>query len=924
MAMATTPWTETPVVDNTFDEVNSAISGSKVVWQDYRNKTSGCPSAQNCLAADIYMRDLGAGAEQQLTTTANGLDPDISGSKVVWRDWDTGKIVVYDLTDSTRFDASTIGGTVQQVTPAISGNRVVWADYRNSSDYGDIYMRDLAAGADVAVAPGDPAPVKPRRDKRNPDIDGSIVVWEDWRNAFQDAQGWWHNPDIYAKDVVSGTVYPVCTNTDDQYSPVVSGTRVFWQDYRNGNWDIYMKDLAAGVETRLTTNTLHQSWPSADGDFVVFKDTRDGDEDIYLKRISTGVEQPVNTDPAGNGAAAQKISVISGTTIAWIDKRAGNWDIYSARDTAPPQILSTSPTGPLAATAATIQATYADSGMAVNPATVAVTLDLTPLTGCSISDSALSCPVAGLSPGAHSFTVSLADLDGNATSATTSFTVDTTGPVISGVAPSGWLTSPDTTLSAVYADAGTGIDAAAVHLLLDGVAAGPCNWDQAAISCAATGLADGPHTIAVGVADNAGNISSATAAFQVDSRVDSTLLSLTPVDPGGVQISLAYADAGSGIDLSQVAVLMDGTAITGCQVAAAQTGCAVTGLSYGPHTVVASVADLAGNLRLDSGSFFTDDLIHPVVTAGGPQGTITSGGATITAFFTDASPSSGVDAGSASMMIDGAAMGSCTASAASISCDVDNLGDGDHDVSVTVSDNSGLQGGATWSFTVDGAIPFITDLQPASGARTNNPRLLISTGYAANGRGIDVASIRVYLDGTDVTDLSLVAPASITYQPPEAAPLADGLHTARFVIADTFGAVADRNWSFTVTSPRIAVSFSRSYWGSYSDFVQRRLAVDYQVQATGTGAVNQMRLDTAFASGRVMLGTPLPLELGSLPPDGKLVFTLTYIVPAGVTAFQADNHTSFRDDGGNLYGFGGYGPTGPAACVADCDASRGS
>ena len=235
---------------------------------DYRNKlltapNTGCSSAQNCTAADIYARDLAGGSERKLTATYNGLDPDISGNLVVWRNWDSGRIVVYNLTSDTQQDVST--AATQMVGPAISGNRVVWTDYRNSINYGDIYMRDLAQPNDTFVSRGSDLPgaatvPDAKKDKRNADIDGDIVVWEDMRNAYQDAQGWWHNPDIYTKNLFTGIEQAVCTNPD-QYNPVVSGNRIFWQDYRNGNWDISMKDHPPAGDTPYH-NTSAQSWPS--------------------------------------------------------------------------------------------------------------------------------------------------------------------------------------------------------------------------------------------------------------------------------------------------------------------------------------------------------------------------------------------------------------------------------------------------------------------------------------------------------------------------------------------------------------------------------------------------------------------------------------------------------------------------------------
>ncbi len=324
---------ESPVVSDPLDQVNPAISGSTVVWQDYRNKEnpaydpSGCNQVRDCTAADIYVRDLSTGSEQRLTTAAEGMDPDIDGDLVVWRDWNTGKIVVHDLADGTWRNASTMDGTVQMVTPAVSGSTVVWTDYRNSSKYGDIYMRDLSRPADepLSRASTDPAIPEVKKDKRRPDIDGDIVVWEDWRNAYQDDWGWWHNPDIYMKNLSTGVEQSVCTDTSDQYSPAVAGNRVYWMDYRSGNWDIYMLDLATGIESQVTFDHTDQSWPAADGDFVTWKDTRNGNEDIYRLNVVSGIQEAVTTD-----AASQKIPSISGSTVVWVDKRAGNWDIYQA------------------------------------------------------------------------------------------------------------------------------------------------------------------------------------------------------------------------------------------------------------------------------------------------------------------------------------------------------------------------------------------------------------------------------------------------------------------------------------------------------------------------------------------------------------------------------------------------------------------
>ena len=56
-------WVETSVRTDAYDQANASVSGSVVVWQDYRNKQqvppntgTGCPAAQNC-TADHARRD---------------------------------------------------------------------------------------------------------------------------------------------------------------------------------------------------------------------------------------------------------------------------------------------------------------------------------------------------------------------------------------------------------------------------------------------------------------------------------------------------------------------------------------------------------------------------------------------------------------------------------------------------------------------------------------------------------------------------------------------------------------------------------------------------------------------------------------------------------------------------------------------------
>jgi beta propeller repeat protein len=114
----------------------------------------------------------------------------------------------------------------------------------------------------------------------------------------------------------------------EQLYPAISGTRVVWQDQRNGHWDIYLKEAAqgTGTSTRLTTNAGNQEFPTVDGHFVVWQDDRNGGNgwDLYGYDLQAGSEFLVYS-----GAGDQTQPFVSGNWVAWQDNRGGDWDVYA-------------------------------------------------------------------------------------------------------------------------------------------------------------------------------------------------------------------------------------------------------------------------------------------------------------------------------------------------------------------------------------------------------------------------------------------------------------------------------------------------------------------------------------------------------------------------------------------------------------------
>ncbi|HEY4442452.1 MAG TPA: copper amine oxidase N-terminal domain-containing protein [Candidatus Elarobacter sp.] len=95
--------------------------------------------------------------------------------------------------------------------------------------------------------------------------------------------------------------------------------------------------------------------------------------------------------------------------------------------------------------------------------------------------------------------------------------------------------------------------------------------------------------------------------------------------------------------------------------------------------------------------------------------------------------------------------------------------------------------------------PQIVEIAPAFGMTVNSNRPSIyATYHTPTDIGISVSSVRIEVNGLDVTASSTRTETFITYSPGIA--LADGPVTVRVSVADNAGNVATRNWSFTIRS----------------------------------------------------------------------------------------------------------------------------
>lgn len=172
----------------------------------------------------------------------------------------------------------------------------------------------------------------------------------------------------------------------------------------------------------------------------------------------------------------------------------------------------------------TLSAKLTDAFSGVNPASIRVKIGETVLEHTYNAETgtvSASVPTE-LADGWHDATVEVADLVGNANSATWRVGVDVTPPTITNMLPSAntELNESALEISAVVTDALSGIKSDSIVLKLnDTVVAHTYDAEAGKVSFNATGLANGAQTVFISVNDNAGNTSSTSWVFNIMLRV---------------------------------------------------------------------------------------------------------------------------------------------------------------------------------------------------------------------------------------------------------------------------------------------------------------------------------------------------------------------------------------------------------------------
>lgn len=225
-------------------------------------------------------------------------NPGIDGDIVVWEDGrhgsDNSEVYWVRLSDPNLIQ-NRIELPGKQVYPSVYGNTIVWQDDRASSNR-DIYMYDVVSGT-ITNLPD-------TAHQRRPDVSAQAVVCESYAGGVYNVVFW---------NASAGQFQLIAPYSASQLDPAVDGTFVVWEDYRGGTPQIYGCDLGDGVPAfALALSAGNQLRPSISGSIIVWEEVAAETTTLKAFNIDTNLVIWTHTLPFVAASAG-----ISDGVIVW-------------------------------------------------------------------------------------------------------------------------------------------------------------------------------------------------------------------------------------------------------------------------------------------------------------------------------------------------------------------------------------------------------------------------------------------------------------------------------------------------------------------------------------------------------------------------------------------------------------------------------
>lgn len=524
----------------------------------------------------------------------------------------------------------------------------------------------------------------------------------------------------------------------------------------------------------------------------------------------------------------RNVTLTAQTTLrVTLDSKPGSYLILnlggaSADHTAPVLTIATPADGKAVNTATpAISLAYSDpvgtgepaaSGVDVNSLKVTLDgVDRTALFTRRSGDASGAVPAdLALTPGSHTITATVRDLAGNTATATSRFTVDLTAPQVRIAEPAAgaYLATATPTIRVTYQD-NAALDLSTLKVLVNGVDRTSLftkTATEATLTLTAeTALPQGANQISAEIRDTAGNLDSASVAFNVDLTPPRIVIGSPAAGSRHgspeIPIAITYSDD-QALAPATLRVRLDGNLLAGLTVEADGATGTASGVANGSHTLTVRIFDRAGNQANASVTFLVDRTAPGIrVVAPEPGAFVKTASPALRLEYSD---EDGVDTATLKVQLNGTDVtplftigtGAATAELAGAL----TLPEGVATITAEIRDLTGNTGTTTSAFTVDTVAPAVSIGAPTGPVNSATPAASVT--YSDSGSGINVASLRILLDGADVTGLFAVAAGEAVGTPQT---LADGAHTLQVTVSDRAGNASTATGPFVVdTTPPLA------------------------------------------------------------------------------------------------------------------------
>jgi len=351
-----------------------------------------------------------------------------------------------------------------------------------------------------------------------------------------------------------------------------------------------------------------------------------------------------------------------------------------------------------------------------------------------------------LADGSHTFSVKVTDAATNNSTATFTWTVDTTAPTATiDTKPSDPTNSTSASFTFTTAGSPTLVEcklATLVECKLDGASYAACTTGTS--QSYAGPLAESSHTFSIRVTDNVGNNSTSSYTWVVDTTAPTATIDTKPSDPtNSTSASFTFTTAGSP---TLVECKLDGGSYAACTTGTSQSYAGP--LADGSHTFSVRVTDAATNNSTSSYTWMVDATAPTATIDTKPSDPTNDNFADFT-FTTAGSPTL------IECKLDSGSYAACTTGTSQSYAGP--LAQGSHTFTVRVTDAVTNSSTTSYTWAVD-LLPVVSSITLADTSPTNATSVGFTVTFSENVTGVGAGAFTLtttgIVTGASITDVS--------------------------------------------------------------------------------------------------------------------------------------------------------------------------